>query len=104
MGTASVFATQALATVLEVPALLIVAPLADRLGRRRAISLLFAACAVACAALAALATLDGAAPYAGAATLAALLLGRCTGQAAGTLKWCARPPATRATERRRNGP
>ncbi|KAJ1455525.1 major facilitator superfamily domain-containing protein [Pelagophyceae sp. CCMP2097] len=86
-STAGVFATQALATALEVPALLVVAPLADRLGRRKAVSILFAACAFACAALAALASLDGAAPYAGAATLAALLLGRCTGQAAGTIKW-----------------
>lgn len=100
-GVSDVYASQLLATLVELPSVVAVAPLADRLGRKRAISLLFLVTAAALAALAALATVPDTARWAGHARLVCLLLGRCAGQGAGVLKWVvaaeAFPTSCRAT-------
>mmetsp|Transcript_108545 Transcript_108545/g.305966 ORF Transcript_108545/g.305966 Transcript_108545/m.305966 type:complete len:483 (-) Transcript_108545:109-1557(-) len=78
---ANVYLTQVGATLLEVPAVLMIAPLADNFGRRKSLTGLFVVFALA---LALLEVLPADAAF---SQQAALLVARGAGQAVSTLKW-----------------
>jgi len=90
LGGKSVYWNQLSATVLEVPVLLLAAPLADRLGRRWCLAGLLGTSAL--ASLLSLVAIElsvarGILGTSSSLCSAAALLGRCSGQAALSLKW-----------------
>lgn len=82
---AGLYLGQLSATVLEVPALLLAAPLADKFGRRWSLAGLLVASTLSLGVLAT--TPVGGTPTGSPLRWAAVLLARCTGQAAASLKW-----------------
>jgi len=89
LGGRSVYWNQLSATLLEVPVLLLAAPLADKLGRRWCLAGLLGTSALASLILVAI-DLPAAKSILGTSSSlcsAAALLGRCSGQAALSLKW-----------------
>lgn len=89
LGGKSVYWNQLSATLLEVPVLLLAAPLADKLGRRWCLAGLLGTSALASLILVAidLPVARGILGTSSSLCSAAALLGRCSGQAALSLKW-----------------